>query len=65
MGAFTLIVSLPFTLTCFTFCWLRRQASQSHKAFSTALFLMEDAERAGVEVDAATVDAVLAALGKV
>ena len=30
-----------------------------------ALSLMEEAERAGVEVDAATVDAVLAALGKV
>lgn len=30
-----------------------------------ALSLVEEAERAGVEVDAATVDAVLAALGKV
>eukprot|EP00903_Cladosiphon_okamuranus_P005631 g5598.t1 len=40
------------------------QASQSRKAFSVALSLLEDAERTGVEVDAPTVDAVLAALGK-
>lgn len=30
-----------------------------------ALSLMDEADQAGVEVDAATVDAVLAALGKV
>ncbi|CAN0528575.1 unnamed protein product, partial [Ectocarpus sp. 12 AP-2014] len=40
------------------------QGSPPRKALSTALSLMEEAQQAGVEMNAATTDAVLTALGK-
>ncbi|CAM9603054.1 unnamed protein product [Ectocarpus sp. 8 AP-2014] len=40
------------------------QGSPPRKALSAALSLMEEAQQAGVEVDAATMDAVLTALGR-
>lgn len=48
-----------------TFCRLRQGSSQSRKALSVALSLVEEADQAGVELDAPTIDAIIAALGKV
>lgn len=71
-GAVPPMVSSTVSL-CFPKCrgglnvslWAARQGSPPRKTLSAALSLMEEAQQAGVEVDAATTDAVLTALGKV